>query len=822
MDNNLKVGLEVKATDNATPVVKSMRNELDKLATARSTLGVRSEHTIQREIQRTQAAYNRLANSGKASADELSRAYASMRKQVSTLRAEMEREADVSRNNFQRMATARTTLGIRSEREIQREIQRTEAAYNRLARSGQLSAAEQARAYSEMQKRVAALRAEMDHEAVQTRTNYQRMAEARETLGIRSEQMIQREIQRTEAAYNRLANAGVLSAEEQERAFAAMQSKVATLRKELQGAAKDSRGFGSKLMSFGAGVWGAKQAMAPAFDRQLDYNERLAYVTNRVYADRGVDGRMEGQKELNDIVEKSVRHGNGSQSDVLEGLATMATSGAFKLEDIKELLPTITAYATSSGNNPALLAQLAASLKRTGISDREMTNALSAAVRATQMGRMDLGTMAHDMPKQMEGARNLGLNGRQALQWVLTANETAAITAGTEEEAATNVTDLFAGLMSSHTINNAKRIKVNGQGVDWVGSMRASVANGVSPVDGAMQIFRKIVNSDKDYQSLQKRLKTEKDPVKRERLQAESQLIEGKYLAKLWPNQQERNAVISFQHYQEEAQRIYKGTQDEMDAKPGQLAGDVDRAFLQKNAGYQLRLAKNEKELDENDMTAPVNKAFGAVAGEATKLAQEFPELAHAAVFAADAVKTFGYALLASSALNLVQGGAAASTGKRILTKVTGGAAKFMPELLKRGGPVVAVGVGAYEAHEVSKDTTLTDKQKDQKYTQIVGGAAGAWGGAEGGAAAGTFVLPGIGTAIGAVIGSIAGYFVGDYLGDKVGKNVYSDDKANPMMDHIRPETAPPVVNNEVHVYVDSQEIQSVLDDRNTRNAQRN
>jgi len=317
-------------------------------------------------------------------------------------------------------------------------------------------------------------------------------------------------------------------------------------------------------------------------------------------------------------------------------------------------------------------------------------------------------------------------------------------------------------------------------------------------------------------------LKTEKDPVKRERLESESQLIEGKYLAKLWPNQQERNAVISFQHYQEEAQRIYKGTQDEMDAKPGHLAGEVDLGTLKRNPGYQLRLAKNEKELDENDMTAPVNKALGSVAGEASKLAQEFPELAHAAVFAADAVKTFGYALLASSALSLVQGGATASTGKRILTKVTGSAAKFMPELLKRGGPLLAVGAGVYDAHEVSQDKSLTDKQKDQKYTQIAGGAAGAWAGAEGGAAAGTFVLPGIGTAIGAAIGSIAGYFVGNYLGDKVGKNVYSDDKANPMMDHIMPETAPPVVNNEVHVYVDGQEIQSKMDDRTSRDALRN
>ena len=37
-------------------------------------------------------------------------------------------------------------LGIRSEQNIQREIQRTEAAYNRLQKSGMLSMREQARA----------------------------------------------------------------------------------------------------------------------------------------------------------------------------------------------------------------------------------------------------------------------------------------------------------------------------------------------------------------------------------------------------------------------------------------------------------------------------------------------------------------------------------------------------------------------------------------------------------------------------------------------------------------------------------------------------
>src|SRR5262249_751885 len=58
---------------------------------------------------------------------------------------------------YRRMAQARETLGIRPEREIQREIYRTEAAYNRLARSGAMSWREQARAARAMREEVTRL-----------------------------------------------------------------------------------------------------------------------------------------------------------------------------------------------------------------------------------------------------------------------------------------------------------------------------------------------------------------------------------------------------------------------------------------------------------------------------------------------------------------------------------------------------------------------------------------------------------------------------------------------------------------------------------------
>lgn len=59
---------------------------------------------------------------------------------------------------FRRMSSAREMLGIRSERNIQREIAHTMAAYNLLESSGTLSDNEQIRAYDKMQSNIARMR----------------------------------------------------------------------------------------------------------------------------------------------------------------------------------------------------------------------------------------------------------------------------------------------------------------------------------------------------------------------------------------------------------------------------------------------------------------------------------------------------------------------------------------------------------------------------------------------------------------------------------------------------------------------------------------
>lgn len=79
-----EVGETAKSTSSAAI------SAFQKLATSREILGIRSEKAIQNEIKQTEAAYQRMVNSGQAGARELGRAQDAMRQKVASLRQEMD------------------------------------------------------------------------------------------------------------------------------------------------------------------------------------------------------------------------------------------------------------------------------------------------------------------------------------------------------------------------------------------------------------------------------------------------------------------------------------------------------------------------------------------------------------------------------------------------------------------------------------------------------------------------------------------------------------------------------------------------------------
>ncbi|MDF7676356.1 hypothetical protein PT286_06370 [Neisseriaceae bacterium ESL0693] len=107
--------------------------------------------------------------------------------------------------------------------------------------------------------------------------------------------------------------------------------------------------------------------------------------------------------------------------------------------------------------------------------------------------------------------------------------------------------------------------------------------------------------------------------------------------------------------------------------------------------------------------------------------------------------------------------------------KVLGNIAQKGGKYLGRGMAVLGVGAGLFSAYQIAHDDTLSPKEKREAQLKNAGstggGLAGAAAGAVAGAAIGS-VVPVIGTAIGGLVGSIIGGFGGSWLGEKAGKKV--------------------------------------------------
>lgn len=134
----------IRAFDAAQRQIAELKAEAQRTSSgieqSFSTLGIRSGTQIRADIARTAQAYGQLANSGRVSAEDLSRAYDAAQKKIADLRAEAQRTANGVEQAFR-------TLGIRSTAEIKQQIDQARAAYDTLAKSGKASADELSRAY---------------------------------------------------------------------------------------------------------------------------------------------------------------------------------------------------------------------------------------------------------------------------------------------------------------------------------------------------------------------------------------------------------------------------------------------------------------------------------------------------------------------------------------------------------------------------------------------------------------------------------------------------------------------------------------------------
>lgn len=507
------------------------------------------------------------------------------------------------------------------------------------------------------------VRDQMSRPAVQgmqgVRNESQRLFQARETLGIRSEQRIQREIRQTELAYQRLAATGTASAREQARAYDAMRAKVAELRREMGQVSALQRGMGmaggmmrglQTASGVGMGLAAGAYILSRPAGAQMSYDRRLAMMANTAYADRGVEGRIAGMRTLEEAVKSAVRYGGGSKDQAAETLDQLIASGAFSVDSSVRMLPTLQRFATGSGADPTQLSQIALRAMQTfKIKEADLPRILDMALVAGQEGGFELKDMAKWLPQQMAAARNSGISGVSGFAKLLAANQAAVITAGTKDEAGNNLVNLLAKINSADTANDAKKL-----GINLSGNLARARSLGVDSLDAFVNLVDSVVSKDKQYTALRAKIGAEQGDQRKATMESMADILQGSSIGKLVQDRQALMALVALMN-----NRAYvKSVQDTTMSAQG--ANEKNFAVIAQTPSFKVEQAKNEADFAQNSAFAGFNRVIGDTAEKLTAYAREYPGLTAALAGATTALTALAAASAGASLGSVLTGGSGA------------------------------------------------------------------------------------------------------------------------------------------------------------------
>ncbi|EIQ2155450.1 phage tail tape measure protein [Escherichia coli] len=504
----------------------------------------------------------------------------------------------------------------------------------------------------------------------------QRAARARETLGIRAEREIRREIYQTVASYNRLARAGFESAQEQERAMQATREKARALKRELDGVTQaqmkmaktpviPERGrfaraaaFGGNAVTIGGGIAAGAAIMAQPVKKQMSYERQLTMMANTAFSDGGLEGRQSGREKLKNSIRAAVTYGGGTKEDAADAMNEMLASGAFSWDTANNLLPQIMKFATASGASPRDLVTMAAKAKQTfGLTDNDLPAMFNMAIAAGKAGNFELRDMAEHLGPQMALAGNAGMKGLDGFQKLLAFNEVAGIAAGSSSEAGNNVVNLLAKLFSSESATRAKSITIDGKGIDLPGTLTRAMENGIDPIEAFSRLADKVAANNKQYQELQKRLAATKDKGQQDKiLESMAKILEGFGVGELVGDMQALKAILAYRNNPEYRKQVEAEISQQRTLPEGQRAGDVDFKFISDTNDFKTGQAKNTIEFSQMDGVKKLADASGTVADAITWAGKEFPGLTTSVVTATTAIKAMTAAAVTFAGLKFITG----------------------------------------------------------------------------------------------------------------------------------------------------------------------
>lgn len=580
----------------------------------------------------------------------------------------------------------------------------------------------------------------------------QRAAAARELLGVRAENTIQREIRQTEAAYKRLAATGTLSAREQARAYDAMRAKVAGLRQELSGVSQLQRGMaaGAKgLMAGVGGVMAGKAVLASPIRRVADYDMRLANMANTAFNETELEGRKlsvdeqlqrrrSGKAQLEGYIRTATQEG-GTRDDNAAALDKLIARGIFSPQEAGKLLPMISKAATAAGSSAEeMTGVVMAAVQNAKIPVDQIPKALGMALKAGQLGGFELKDMATWLPKMLAMGGAAGLRGTDGLAKILALSQMAVTAAGSPDEAGNNVVNFLQKITSADTANDFKKIsartlgdkKKGEKGIDLYGTLMDARSKGMDSIDAFTSLVGKVAKADPAFAKLQKQTEAAKDDKDKTAMYGSmADILMAKGIGKTL---QDRQALLGILPVLFDPAKLQKLT--EQTRAGGEQDVETNQRFIKEQAGFKFEQGNNAWEQGQYDSISKLNNVVGDMAGKLADYASRYPGLTTSLVGATTAVSALAAAAGAAVLPMILM-------GKGGIPGIPGGAGGGIAGRNIPGGGLIArlgvAGVLSYLGLEAAKAAGLPDVDQKQGQKDV---AAGNWLAASAHLSAGDFI----------------------------------------------------------------------------------
>lgn len=445
---NMDLSLTLKAKDYASNVVKSVENSVSKSTKNIESQAQRSATTQQRAVRQTA--------------------------QVT----------EQSYRQIQQAARNREMLGVRSERSIQNEINRTRAAYDQLKRSGIASGRELDRAAVATKRRIAELNAEMGKVSMGQWLGNVGRGIAGLAAGATAAGVVLAQPMKKQMDYDR---------------SLAMTDNTAFAERDVAGRIAGKAELNSAVKSAVEIGGGTKEDALGALDTMLASGAVKADTAMKLLPtlQKGATATGASTDDLAKIAISAMQQFDISEDqigEVLDKAVAAGQAGNFELADMARWLPQQMAAGKSAG------------LK--GMSGFE------ALLVANQQARVTAGTSD-------EAGNNL-VN----LLAKLTSKETS---------------DRFRKL-------DIKGKDGKDHGVDFIASMEAQKKKGKNSIEAFMSIMDQVIGQDGKYQALQKKLKSAKKEDQAQVLNEMTNLVEGTAIGQIISDRQALMALLGIRN----------------------------------------------------------------------------------------------------------------------------------------------------------------------------------------------------------------------------------------------------------------------------------